>query len=143
MMACAFTGPMPGRPSRSSLLAVLMLMAARANAENKRPTSSRSNRVMSSSKGPKPCSEPDRDRPGHALTPDHLRGLTSGRGEQAADVARDTVVDGDGRRGIARFAQLTEVGLGEALVLADELGRERNVLDRSAAMQIVEAKRGL
>ena len=43
----------------------------------------------------------------------------------------------------ARFPQLAEVGLREALLLADEFSREWNVLDGSAAMQIVEAERGL
>src|SRR5215471_7552129 len=59
MIACAFTGPVPGSASSSSLVAVLMLTAASARLENSRVTiSSRSLFIRVPLQGMSGCAAP-------------------------------------------------------------------------------------
>src|SRR5690348_17508012 len=116
---------MPGSASSSSLDAVLIFTAASANAENSSVAISSKDRSMFS-----PWVDERRDSPRRkgamaalAIVRTMLRRRSSA-GKQPTHVARHALLDREHRRPVPSCAQPRHIGLGEALVLAREVGRE-------------------
>src|SRR5258706_14051795 len=57
------------------------------------------------------------------------------------DIAPDALLDIEERRIVACRAQRRDIGLGMALVPADQRGGKRNVFDRAPALDLVERER--
>src|SRR6202521_3145600 len=142
MMACALTGPISGKASSSSSVAVLILTAASANAENSSVTINSRNLFIHPSQEKSGLtvdrhfrSWPDALNAGATLRVD--RGL----GKQRLNALRDAPFDVCHRGAVPRRAQPTEIGLGVALVLVPQPGRKGDVFDRAGAVQRLERQR--
>src|SRR5947207_11580815 len=128
MMACALAGPMPGSAISSSLVAVLRLTAASAHCENSASARTIEKRSMCLSL----C-----ERNGAAVA---RRFRTLRRRQRTRYQTFDIAADAFGHRrewfGVARRAKLRQIGLREALILADELRRKRRVHDAALAHMV-------
>src|SRR5450755_1908207 len=110
MIACALTGPISGKASSSSLVAVLILTAASANAENSSVTSNSRNLFIHLSQRKvdiqlRRCfrSWPDALNAGAMLRVD--RGL----GKQRLNARRDAFFDAEHGGGVPRRAQAAQI----------------------------------
>src|ERR1700682_3815871 len=142
MIACALTGPISGKASSSSLVAVLILTAASANAENSSVTSNSTNLFIHPSEGKWTlgCTGVS------GLGPDAYNGcamlrVDRGWAKKRLHALRDALSDIAHRRVVPGGAQPAEIGLGVALVLVLQSGGKSDVFDRARAMQRLERQR--
>src|SRR5689334_7236828 len=124
MIACALTGPIPGNASSSSFDAVLMFTAARAVADTNSIASKSRIRFMCS---PRWLACVTQGEQGAINAPCMLS--VDRLAQQGARVGRHALLHRLHGRAIAGGPQPRHVGLGEALILAGELRRKRNVGD--------------
>src|SRR5213078_1644257 len=142
MIACALTGPISGKASSSSLVAVLIFTAASANAENSSVTSNSRNLFIHSSEGKwtSGCEWRVRSLP-DTYNAVARSGVDRCRANERSHAFRDALRYIAHGRHVARGAQPPEVRLRKALVLAYEPQGKSDVFDCTAAMQRVEGLR--
>src|SRR5216683_2416620 len=139
MIACALTGPISGKASSSSLVAVLILTAASANAENSSVMSNSRNLFIHPSQGKVDirCFRHFRSWP-DALNAGAMLRVDRGLGKERLHACRDAWFDAAHGCGVSGRAQPAKIGLGIALVLVPQPGRKGDVFDRARAMQRLE-----